>query len=62
MNRREAFRSWLADSLIVADGAVGTLLRSRGFPHALPVESAVLSHPDLVEQIHRDYLRAGARI
>ncbi|MGC8763569.1 MAG: bifunctional homocysteine S-methyltransferase/methylenetetrahydrofolate reductase [Acidobacteriota bacterium] len=62
MNRREALRAWMAESLIVADGAVGTLLRSRGFPAALPVESAVLSHPSLVEELHRDYLRAGAQL
>jgi homocysteine S-methyltransferase len=62
MNRREALRAWLQDSVVVADGAVGTLLRSRGFPSSLPVEAAVLVQPERVLEIHRDYLRAGAQI
>lgn len=62
MNRREALKAWLQDSLVVADGAVGTLLRARGFPPSLPVEAAVVLYPERVLEIHRDYLRAGAQI
>lgn len=49
---------------IVLDGATGTELTRRGVPTPLPLWSATAlrTHPDVVQAIHRDYLRAGARI
>jgi homocysteine S-methyltransferase len=61
-NRREALKSWMAESVIVADGAMGTLLRARGLPATACVEEATLSRPDLIYDVHRDYLHAGAQI
>ncbi|MHA2609322.1 MAG: homocysteine S-methyltransferase family protein [bacterium JZ-2024 1] len=44
------------------DGAMGTELERRGVPLPEPLWSAValFSHPDVVEQIHYEYLKAGA--
>lgn len=61
-NRREAWKNWMAESVIVADGAMGTLLRARGLPATACVEEATLSRGDLVYDAHRDYLHAGAQI
>ena len=43
------------------DGAMGTELLRRGVATPLPLwsASANVSHPEVVEQIHRDYVRAG---
>jgi methionine synthase I (cobalamin-dependent) len=45
----------------VADGAWSTELRSRGVAHGRPAEAANVDQPDLVEQLARDYVDAGAR-
>ncbi len=50
--------------VLVLDGAVGTELERRGVATKLPLWSAqaLLDAPDVVEQIHRDYVAAGADI
>ena len=49
---------------LILDGAMGTELQRRGIPAGLPLWSAnaLLTHPDAVKQIHREYLEAGAEI
>jgi methionine synthase / methylenetetrahydrofolate reductase(NADPH) len=52
----------LKRSVVVADGAMGTMAASLS-PHAVEsVESLTLSNPDLISDIHRQYVRAGAQI
>jgi len=48
--------------VLVADGAMGTLLQGHGISFDHPYDYACVTHPDLVEEIHRDYLAAGARL
>lgn len=49
---------------ILLDGAFGTELAARGFDRSLPLYTAqaLMRQPDLVRQIHREYLRAGADV
>ncbi len=49
---------------VLLDGAMGTELRRRGFALEPPLFSAraLLDAPELVEQIHADYIRAGAQV
>jgi S-methylmethionine-dependent homocysteine/selenocysteine methylase len=49
---------------VILDGAMGTELHRRGCSIELPLWSAraLLDEPELVVEIHRDYLRAGADI
>ncbi|WP_320447903.1 homocysteine S-methyltransferase family protein [Candidatus Roseilinea sp. NK_OTU-006] len=49
---------------IILDGAMGTELTRRGVDTSLPLWSAIAldAAPDVVVQIHRDYLDAGARV
>jgi 5-methyltetrahydrofolate--homocysteine methyltransferase len=60
---REAWAALLAgDGPILADGAMGTTLFSMGLDFGDPPELWNLAHPELVRQVHRGYLDAGARI
>lgn len=61
----KTFLNRLADPRpILLDGAMGTELERRGADTSTPLWSAkaLLDHPELVEQIHRDYLAAGAEV
>jgi homocysteine S-methyltransferase len=50
------------DHVFVADGAMGTLLYSRGVFINRCFDELNLSSPDLVKEVHEDYLAAGAEI
>ncbi len=47
---------------ILADGAMGTQLYARGISFERCFDELNLSQPALVQEIHRDYLRAGAEL
>lgn len=47
---------------ILADGAMGTMLYARGISFERCFDELNLSNPALVQEIHREYLRAGAEI
>lgn len=47
------------DRVLLGDGANGTCLAARGF-HRQPYDLANLQAPDLVVQVHLDYLKAGS--
>jgi homocysteine S-methyltransferase len=49
---------------ILMDGAMGTEILRRGLPTTLPLWSAevLLTHPEIVQKIHEDYINAGAEI
>lgn len=54
----------MREPIILLDGALATELAARGFSVAAPLFSAqaLLDAPELVEQIHFDYLLAGAQV
>ncbi|CAN5197589.1 hypothetical protein BH24ACT17_BH24ACT17_16080 [soil metagenome] len=55
-------RELLATRVLIGDGAVGTLLGERGVGFGHPYARANLSHPGMVNDIHVEYLRAGADV
>ncbi len=55
------FLSALHERILIADGAMGTLLAERGFGE-LPYSVANLRAPDLVRKIHEEYSNAGAEV
>ncbi len=55
-------RELLDRRVLIGDGAVGTLLGERGVGFSHPYARANLSHPEMVMQIHEEYLRAGADV
>ncbi|MDE0233355.1 MAG: bifunctional homocysteine S-methyltransferase/methylenetetrahydrofolate reductase [Gemmatimonadota bacterium] len=52
----------LRSSLLVADGAIGTMLYARGVPMEVCFDEINLSQPDLIRKIHEEYVDAGARL
>ncbi len=62
MDARGRFRERLAGRPLLADGAMGTLLFSRGVPQRAALDELVQTRPDLIGAIHREYLAAGADI
>jgi homocysteine S-methyltransferase len=56
----------LADAIaagpLLFDGAMGSLLYDRGVLHTRSYDELNLSQPDLIRQIHRDYVHAGADV
>ena len=52
----------LEESVLLIDGATGTLLENKGVDISLPLWSAhaVIEHPEVLEEVHREYLEAGA--
>lgn len=51
-----------AGETIIGDGAWGTMLMARGLQPGVPPETFNLSHPDVLEDIAREYVEAGAEI
>jgi methionine synthase I (cobalamin-dependent)/5,10-methylenetetrahydrofolate reductase len=58
------FRELLADDAHIAvfDGAVGTMLYSKGVYINRCYDELNLTHPELVREVHEEYIRAGAEI
>src|SRR6266508_6657167 len=52
----------LARSVLVCDGAMGTMLHAGGVSLDRSLPELNVSHPDLVRSIHRAYIAAGAQI
>jgi methionine synthase I (cobalamin-dependent)/5,10-methylenetetrahydrofolate reductase len=56
------FRKAIAGEVLLADGAIGTLLTSRGASADQARSPLSLTDPESVREVHEDYLEAGARI
>lgn len=55
-------REYQRDHILLFDGAMGTMLQQRGLePGGLP-ELLNLTHPEVVTQIHREYVEAGSDV
>jgi methionine synthase I (cobalamin-dependent)/5,10-methylenetetrahydrofolate reductase len=59
-HQRRAFAARLERAPLLLDGAMGTLLFSRGVPQRSSLDELVESRPDLIGAIHREYIDAGA--
>src|SRR5438270_625263 len=57
-----AFRKKLESKFIVADGAMGTMLYAKGVFINRCFDELNLSSPQLVKEIHQEYVRAGAEV
>src|SRR5881227_4483904 len=61
-SRAQEFRDQLSRRVMVADGAMGTMLYSRGVFINRCFDELNLSSADMVRQIHQEYVKAGAEI
>lgn len=55
-----AFRDFLQDHVLVFDGGMGTMLYQKGVFLNRCYDELNLSRPEIVKEVHRSYLRAGA--
>jgi 5-methyltetrahydrofolate--homocysteine methyltransferase len=58
----ENFRKVIKRRVLVMDGAMGTMLQSMGMKPGGCPEELNLSKPELIQKIHRMYIKAGAMI
>jgi 5-methyltetrahydrofolate--homocysteine methyltransferase len=57
------FRRALAEPrILLFDGGMGTMLQSRGMPAGASPEHFGAASPGVLEEVHREYLAAGARV
>ncbi|MFZ0435099.1 MAG: bifunctional homocysteine S-methyltransferase/methylenetetrahydrofolate reductase [Chthoniobacterales bacterium] len=56
------FLTALNKGVLCGDGAMGTLLAERGIPSGSCFEELCLERPELILEIHREYLAAGASV
>jgi homocysteine S-methyltransferase len=56
------FLTALNDGVLCGDGAMGTLLAERGIPSGSCFEELCLERPELILEIHSEYLAAGASV
>ena len=62
ISRAKEFRDALATRVMVADGAMGTMLYAKGVFINRCFDELNLAQPTLIAEIHQDYVRAGAEI
>ena len=55
-------REWLADGMLITDGAWGTELQARGLPPGTMPDTWNLAHPECVEAVARAYVEAGSQV
>ncbi|QWU13486.1 homocysteine S-methyltransferase [Paenibacillus sophorae] len=55
-------RSAWAAKVLVGDGAMGTFLYQKGFPVGISYEELNLTSPEVIEEVHRSYIEAGAEL
>ncbi|MDF9842898.1 MULTISPECIES: bifunctional homocysteine S-methyltransferase/methylenetetrahydrofolate reductase [unclassified Paenibacillus] len=53
-------RSAWKNNVLVGDGAMGTFLYQKGFPVGISYEELNLNSPEVIEDVHRSYIEAGA--
>ena len=58
----KSFRDRLRDEIVVFDGGVGTYLYEKGIFINTCFDELNLTNPDIVLQVHRDYVAAGADV
>ena len=59
---RSEFQALLDKGPVILDGATGSNLRASGMPVGVCTEQWVLEHPEVLQNLQRDYVDAGSRI
>ncbi len=62
LTRAAEFRKRLASKIVIADGAMGTMLYAKGIFINRCFDELNLSAASLVKEIHQEYVRAGAEL
>ena len=62
MLTKEEFQAKIAAGLCMMDGATGSNLRAAGMPKGCSTELWVLEHPEILQNLQRQYAEAGSQI
>ncbi len=62
LSRAAEFRKKLQSKIVVADGAMGTMLYAKGIFINRCFDELNLSAPQLVKEIHQEYVKSGAEV
>ena len=62
LSRAAEFRAKLQSKIVVADGAMGTMLYAKGIFINRCFDELNLSAPQIVKEVHQEYVRAGAEV
>src|SRR5208283_1163483 len=58
----QGLETWLANGVLISDGAWGTQLQARGLPAGTNPDTWNLTHPEQVEAVARAYVEAGSQV
>ncbi len=61
-SRAAEFRRKLESGLVVADGAMGTMLYGKGIFINRCFDELNLASPQMIKEVHQEYVKAGAEI
>jgi methionine synthase I (cobalamin-dependent) len=62
MHGPDSLDKWLANGVLISDGAWGTQLQARGLPAGIIPDTWNLTHPEQVEAVARAYVEAGSQV
>ncbi len=63
LRSRRDFRKEIKEKILVLDGAMGTYLQQKGYLRGGECPELLnLEHPEWIEEVHREYIEAGADI
>jgi len=62
MNIKEEIKEQLNKRPLLLDGAMGTMLQAHGLKSGECSEEWNISHPQVVQKIHQEYIKAGADV
>ena len=62
MHGPDSLDKWLANGVLISDGAWGTQLQARGLPAGTIPDTWNLTHPEQVEAVARAYVEAGSQV
>jgi 5-methyltetrahydrofolate--homocysteine methyltransferase len=57
-----SFRKFLQENIVIFDGAMGTMMQRMGLQAGELPELLNMSHPDMIRDIHRQYVEAGSHV
>ena len=58
----KSFLDFMKNNIVVIDGAMGTMLQKSGLKLGDIPESYNITNPEIITDIHRQYLKAGANV
>ena len=62
MLTREEFQQKVENGVHILDGATGSNLRAKGLPNGYSTELWVFEHPEILQDLQRQYAEAGSQI